>query len=126
MSEATVIDPPDAFASTAVPLLKEYTAKLKDWFQQLEAALPVVRTVTELAGLHPTRISRAKIAQAKIDSLVEVWNRFRPPAYDFARQVSGMVERVLRIASGFSADKAAYAGARGGREHPFVPGPFPA
>jgi hypothetical protein len=89
VSESAVIDQPETFTAAVVPLLKEYTAKFQDWFQQMETAFKSGLSVPPKIGA-ALRVDRS---QAQLDTLVEVWNRARPPAYELARQVSGMIEQ---------------------------------
>lgn len=86
MSEATVIDPPETFTSSAVPLLREYHQKLVGLKEQL-------RSLKEAAQASKYADDTVRIVVAEYRALQQLFKRTRPAAQDLARQVSGMIDQ---------------------------------
>lgn len=86
MSEEAVIDPPETFTATAVPLLREYHQKLLSLWDQLRALKTAVlkREYGE---------DTLRIVNAEYRALTDFFKRFRPGAKSFAQQVSGMIDQ---------------------------------
>jgi hypothetical protein len=86
MTDTAVIDPPEAFTATAVPLLREYHEKLVGVGTQL-------RELKSLALKNPFGKETQRIVATEFHALKDLFNRLRPAALDLARQVSGMVDQ---------------------------------
>ena len=85
MSEA-VIDPPETWAATALPLLREYHEKLEGIRNQL-------RTFKELVLKNAYAKDTENIIDAELRVVQEFLKRFKPAALDLSRQVSGMIDQ---------------------------------
>ena len=86
MTDTAVIDPPETFTATAVPLLREYHEKLVGVGARL-------RELKDLAVRNPFGKDTPRIVAAEFHAIKDLFNRFRPAALGLARQVSGMVDQ---------------------------------
>lgn len=85
MSES-VIDPPETWATTALPLLREYSEKMESIRQQL-------RVLKELEVKMAYAKDTEHIIVAELNVIDQFLKRFKPAALDLSRQVSGMIDQ---------------------------------
>jgi len=86
MSEEAVIDPTETFTATAVPLLKEYTAKVLALHEDL-------RAIKGLAVESRYGKDTPRIVSAEYDAVRSRFQRLNPAARAFAQNVSGMIDQ---------------------------------
>ncbi|AWM39206.1 hypothetical protein GobsT_25010 [Gemmata obscuriglobus] len=86
MSEEIVIDPPETFTATVVPLLREYQQKMSSIHTQLRDLKEAA--TKSLYGKETQRVVAAEFQAVKV-----FLDRFRPAARGLAQQVSGMIDQ---------------------------------
>ena len=91
VSDTTVIDDPQTFATRATELLKEYYAKIIDLKQELRRLhTPTDEGETKQDSRNAREL---EIRQAEHDSLFWYFNHLQPAIRDFNQQVSGMIDQ---------------------------------
>jgi hypothetical protein len=86
MSNGAVIDPPETFSATAMPLLREYYEKLQGIRNQL-------RVLKDFEMKMVYAKDTETIIAAEVHVIQEFLKRLRPAALDLSRQVSGMIDQ---------------------------------
>lgn len=86
MNDEVVIDPPETWAATAMPLLREHCEKLQGIREQL-------RTLKKLALDNAYGKDTESIIEAELQVIQDYLKRFKPAALNLSRQVSGMIDQ---------------------------------